>query len=103
MLEKSLSRVRLFVILWTVAYQAPLFMEFSRQEYWSGLPFFSPGDLPNPGIKPRSPALQADPLPSEPPGKSWDESISRAVIKKYHKLGSLKNKNIVPQFWRLKV
>ena len=44
-------------------------MEFSRQEYWSGLPFPSPGDLPDPGIKPRSPALQADALPSEVPGK----------------------------------
>ena len=54
---------------WTVAHQAPLSMGFSRQEYWSGLPFPSPGDLPNPGIKPGSPALQADPLPSEPPGK----------------------------------
>ena len=57
------------VIPWTVAYQAPLSMEFSRQEYWSGLPFPSPGDLPNPGIEPRSPALQADFLPSELPGK----------------------------------
>ena len=46
--------------------QAPLPMEFSRQEYWSGLPFPPPGDLPNPGIEPRSPALQADSLPSEP-------------------------------------
>ena len=54
---------------WTVAYQAPLSMEFSRQEYWSGLPFPSPGDLPNPGIEPGSPALQADALPSEPTGK----------------------------------
>ena len=54
---------------WTVAYQAPLSMGFSRQKYWSGLPFPSPGDLPNPGIKPGSPALQADALPSEPPGK----------------------------------
>ena len=54
---------------WTVACQAPPSMGFSRQEYWSGLPFPSPGDLPNPGIKPRSPALQADSLPSEPPGK----------------------------------
>ena len=54
---------------WAVAYQAPLSMEFSRQEYWSGLPFPSPGDLPNPGIEPRSPALQADTLLSEPPGK----------------------------------
>ena len=57
---KSLSRVWLFVTPWTVAYQAPLSMGFSRQEYWSGLPFPSPGDLPNPGVKPRSPALQAD-------------------------------------------
>ena len=53
----------------TVAPQAPQSMEFSRQEYWSGLPFSSPGDLPNPGIEPKSPALQADSLPSEPPGK----------------------------------
>ena len=57
------------VIPWTVAYQAPLSMEFSRQEYWSGLPFPSPGDLPDPGIEPRSPALQADSLLSELPGK----------------------------------
>ena len=54
---------------WIVAYQAPLSMEFSRQKYWSGLPFPSPGDLPNPEIKPRSPTSQADALPSEPPGK----------------------------------
>ena len=54
---------------WTVACQAPLSMGFSRQEYWSGLPCPSPGDLPDPGIKPASPALQAS-LPSEPPGKS---------------------------------
>ena len=54
---------------WTVACQAPLSMEFSRQEYWGGLPFPSPGDLPNPRIKPGSPALQADSLPPEPPGK----------------------------------
>ena len=52
---------------WTVAHQAPLSMEFSRQEYWSGLPFPSPGDLSNPGIKAGSPALQADSLPPEPP------------------------------------
>ena len=50
---------------WTVAHQAPLSMDFSRQEYWSELPFLSPGDLPNPGIGPGSHALQADPLPSE--------------------------------------
>ena len=66
---KLLSHVRLFVIQWTVAHQAPPSMGFSRQEYWSGLPFPSPGDLPNPGIKPRSSTLQADTLPSEPPGK----------------------------------
>ena len=54
---------------WTVACQAPLSVRFSRQEYWSGLPFPSPGDLPHPGIEPRSPALQVDSLPSEPPGK----------------------------------
>ena len=59
--------------LWTVAYQAPLSMGFSRQEYWSGLPFPSPGDLPDPGIKPRSPALVADTLTSEPPGKPYSE------------------------------
>ena len=62
---KSLSRVRLFATPRTVAYQALLSMGFSRQECWSGLPFPSPGDLPNPGIEPRSPALQADGLPKE--------------------------------------
>ena len=66
---KSLSRLRLFATLWTVAYQAPLSMGFSRQEHWSGLPFPSPGDLPEPGIEPGSPALQADALLSETPGK----------------------------------
>ena len=66
---KSLSRVRLFATPWTVAHQAPPSMEFSRQEYWTGLPFPSPGDIPNAGMEPRSPALQADALPSEPPGK----------------------------------
>ena len=65
---ESLSRVRFFATPWTVAYQAPQSMEFSRQEYWSGFPFPSPGDLPNPGIEPRSPTLQAEALPSEPPG-----------------------------------
>ena len=65
---KSLSRVRLFAAPWTV-YQASLSMGFSRQECWSGLPFPSPGDLLDPGIEPGSPALQADTLPSEPPGK----------------------------------
>ena len=57
---KSLSCVRLFATPLAVAYQAPLSMEFSRQEYWSGLPFPSPGDLPDPGIEPGFPTLQAD-------------------------------------------
>ena len=65
---KSLSCVRLFVTPWTVAYQAPPSMRFSRQECWSGLPFPSPGDFSDPGIEPGSPALRADALPSEPPG-----------------------------------
>ena len=66
---KLLSRVRLFATPWTVDYQAPPSMGFSRQEYWSGLPFPSPGDLPDTGIEPWSPAFQADALTSEPPGK----------------------------------
>ena len=61
---KSLSWVRLFATLWT--HQAPPSMRFSWQEYWSGLPFPSPGDLPDPAIEPRSPTLQADALTSEP-------------------------------------
>ena len=67
---KSLSRVRLFATPWTLAYQAPPSLGFSRQDYWTGVPFPSPGDLPNPGIEPGSPVLQADALLSEPPGKS---------------------------------
>ena len=60
---------------WIVACEAPLSMEFSRQEYWSGLPFPSVGDLPNPGTEPGSPALQADSLLSEPPGKSTEKVL----------------------------
>ena len=67
-----LSHVRLFVTPWTVAHQAPLSMEIPRQKYWNGLPFPSPRDLLKPGIKPGSPALQADSLPSEPTGKSQE-------------------------------
>ena len=62
---KSLSRVQLFVTPWTVAHEAPLSMGFSRQEYWSGLPFPPPGDLPDPGIEPVFPASQADSLPTK--------------------------------------
>ena len=65
---KLLSLVRLFATLWTVAPQAPPSMGFSRQEDWNGLPFPSPWDLPDPGIEPRSPTLQADALPSEMKG-----------------------------------
>ena len=66
---KSLSHGQLFATPWAVAHHAPLSMEFSRQEYWSGLPSPSQGDLPNPGIEPRSPVLQADALLPEPSGK----------------------------------
>ena len=59
--------------IWTVDYQAPLSMEFSRQEYWSGLPFPTPRDLPDPGMNPRSPTLQADSLPTVSPGKTRED------------------------------
>ena len=62
-----------FVTPWTVACQAPLSMGFPRQEHWSGLPFPSQGDLPDPGIKPKSPALQEDSLLCKPPGKPYSE------------------------------
>ena len=65
---KSLRCVRLFATPWTIAHQAPPSMGFPSQEYWSGLPFPSQGDLHDPGIEPRYPALQADALTSEPPG-----------------------------------
>ena len=81
---QSLSCVRLFVTPRTVACQAPLSVEFSRQEYWSGLPFPSPGNLPHPGIKPGSPALQADSLPSESPEKCPQDAMGFL-----HLLGSL--------------
>ena len=65
----SLSCVRLFATPWTVAHRAPLFIGFSRQEYWNGLSFPAPGDLPDPGVEPRSPALRADSSPAEPQGR----------------------------------
>ena len=67
--------VQLFATPWPIACRAPLSMEFSRQEYWSGQPFPSPGDLFNPGIKLRSPTLQANSLPSEPPGKPKNTGV----------------------------
>ena len=77
---KSLSLVRLFATLWTVACQAPLSMGFSRQEYWIRLPFSSPGNPPNPKLEPRSPTLQAASLPTELAGKPMKTGL---------KLGSL--------------
>ena len=73
-----LCHVWLFATPWTVARQAP--SEFSREEYWSGLPFLSPGDLPNPGIEPSSPALQVDSLPSNPPGKPKNTRIGIVAL-----------------------
>ena len=76
---------------WTAACQAPLLMGFSKQRYWSGLPFPSPGDLPDPGIKPWTPTLQADSLPAELPGKhikekykGWDKHINKRLIFSSH-------------------
>ena len=69
---------------WTVAHQTPLSMEFSRQEYWSGWPFPSPGDLPDPGIKPSYPTLQADSLLTEPPGKPR-QSIKEGIKRQWGK------------------
>ena len=67
--ESEVAQLCLFATPWTVAYQAPLSMGFSRQEYWSGLPFPSSGDLPNPGIEQGSPALAGRFFTTEPPGK----------------------------------
>ena len=97
---KSLSCVRFFATPWTVAYQAPPSMGFSRQECWSGLPFPAPGDLPDPGIEPGSPALRADALPSKPQGKPWHHmragKISRALLESNLKMKkhNLSNRNV---------
>ena len=77
---KSLSRVRHFATPWTVAYQTSPPMGFFRQEYWNGLSFPSPGALPDPGIEPRFPALQADTLSSEPPGKTSLKHNARKIF-----------------------
>ena len=77
---KLLSRVSLFATLWTVAHQAPLSTGFPRQQYWSGLPRPSPGDLTDSGIEPVPPALQADSLLSEPPGKPELDPGSPKII-----------------------
>ena len=103
---KSLSCVRLFATAWTVAHQAPLSMGFSRQEYWSGLPFPSPGNLPNPGIEPRSPALQADALTSEPPGKRSKMSYAYVFVSMTSKVFTFFSviilcRELIPHFQRL--
>ena len=82
---KSLSCVRLFSTLWTVACQASLSMGFSRQKYWSGLPFPSPGDLPNPGMELGSPTLQAGSSPSEAPGNPFLVNMGLCVFLKWLK------------------
>ena len=81
------SHVWLFAALRTVAPQAPLSMGFSRQEYWSGLPCPPSGDLPNPGIEPRSPTLQADSLPSEPPGKARISRTEQRMVAESSEVG----------------
>ena len=90
----SLSHAQLFTTPWTnVAHQAPSSIGFPRQEYWSGLPFPSPGDLPDPGIKPRSPTLQADALTSEPPGKPYlSLEKCKSNMMKYHFTPNFKKK-----------
>ena len=77
---QSQSRVRIFVTPWTAAYQAPPSMGFSSQEYWNGLPFPSPGDLPDPGIEPRSPTLQTDALTSELPENRCGTNMKVAKV-----------------------
>ena len=80
---KSLHRAQIFVTPWTVAQQSPLSIGFSRQEYWSGLPFSSPGDLPDSGIEPMCPALHVDSLPLShqgSPGKSKDHSPNHREV-----------------------
>ena len=83
--SESLSHLWLFVTPWTVAPQAPLSMEFSRQEYWSGLPFPSPGDLLDPEIEPRFPTFQADSLLTEPPGQSVGRGLNKGSMT-FHRL-----------------
>ena len=86
---RMLSHFQLFGISWTVAYQTPLCIKFSRQAYWSGLSFPSLGDLPDPQMEPGSPALQADALPTEPPGKSVSVWITTIRVD-----GTAKKENI---------
>ena len=98
---KSLSRDQLFASPWTVAHQAPPSMEFSRQENWSGLPFPSPGDLPDSGIKPGSSTLQVNALLSEPPVpiKKGKEKLCNFLFKKEEKRKTLPKSSSHQQIW----
>ena len=78
---KLLSHVQLFATPWAVPYQAPPSMGFSRQEYWSAVTLPSPGYLPDPGIEPRSPTLEADALTSEPPNEATDKRLNSKIYK----------------------
>ena len=105
---KSESEVTQFCLTlcdpWTVVGQAPLSMGFSREEYWSGLPFASPEDLPEPGIEPRSPTLQADSLPSEPPGNLlaiWEEDFSVQSLFIFRFLKNLPSKPFIKLRFRM--
>ena len=80
LLKVKVKSLRDSAVPWTIVYQASLSMGFSRQEYWSGLLFPSPGDLPDPGIEARSLALQADTLPSEPPGKPHKKNLTHDMV-----------------------
>ena len=84
---------------WTVAYQAPQFMEFSRLEYWSGLPFPSPWELPDPGMEPRSPALRADTLPSEPPAVTNLETFPNINSEQFSSVHSLSRVRLFATPW----
>ena len=93
---------------WTVARQAPPSMEFSRQEYWSALPFPSPGDFPDPGIEPRPPALQEDSLPSEPPGKpksflNFCKSKAKGMREVLHMLSTVQSLSKIPSMKSLRI
>ena len=100
---KSLSHVRLFVTPWTVAYQAPLSMGFSRQGYWSGVLFPSPGHLPNPGIEPRSPTLQTDSTiwaimgkkVIQPPPRTHAWKFFTGLLKRSNKITNVKFLSII--------
>ena len=82
--SRLLQCVRLFATTWTTGHQAPLSMGFSRQEYWSEFPCPPPGDLPDPGVEPRSPPLQMDSLTTEPPGKPFDLGLTLSIASSRH-------------------